>query len=83
MDRQTSPADAPNHAADSSSPGDRARQIISTSTYPEVRRLSAVFGDGVLTLTGQLPSFYMKQIVLSAVRDIAGVERIEHHIDVR
>ena len=66
----------------SPSPGDAARQIISDSTYPEIRRLSAAFGNGVLTLSGQLPSFYLKQIVLSAVRNIAGVERIEHRIEV-
>ena len=51
MNRQKS-SDVIGNAAGNQSPGDAARKIISDSTYPEIRRLSAVFGDGVLTLTG-------------------------------
>jgi osmotically-inducible protein OsmY len=35
-----------------------------------------------LLLFGKLPTFYLKQLVQEAVRQVPGVQRIENHIDV-
>jgi osmotically-inducible protein OsmY len=35
-----------------------------------------------LFLTGQLPSFYLKQLVQEAVRHVPGVEQVRNLIDV-
>ena len=40
------------------------------------------FADGVLTLRGRLPTFYLKQILQSFLRDLAGVEQIDNQVDV-
>ena len=36
--------------------------------------------DGCLKLTGQLPSFYLKQLLQTAVRDIDGVQEIVNDV---
>lgn len=38
--------------------------------------------DGVLTMRGHLPSFYMKQVLQTLLRDIDGVEQIDNQTDV-
>jgi len=37
---------------------------------------------GVLTLAGQLPSFYLTQVLQSLLVDLEGVDRIDNQIDV-
>jgi hypothetical protein len=38
--------------------------------------------NGVLTIRGSLPSFYLKQILISHLQRIDGVDRIDDQIDV-
>jgi len=38
--------------------------------------------NGVLTLRGQLPTFYLKQVLQTWLRDVDGVERIDNQVDV-
>ena len=38
--------------------------------------------DEVLVVRGQVPSFYLKQLLQTALRAVAGVERIENRVDV-
>jgi hypothetical protein len=43
----------------------------------------AIMHEGkTLTLRGQLPSFYLKQLVQEAVRHVPGVQRVRNMIDV-
>ena len=37
---------------------------------------------GILRITGKLPSFYLKQVLQTALRDLPGVERIENQVAV-
>ncbi|NQU24514.1 MAG: BON domain-containing protein [Candidatus Nealsonbacteria bacterium] len=40
------------------------------------------FDQGTMILTGRLPSFYLKQLLQEALRDIDGVEVIDNRVDV-
>jgi hypothetical protein len=64
------------------SPGESAARILSQSSYDEIRCLECGFCDGVLTISGQLPRYYLQQVVLTALRDIEGVDRIDNRIEV-
>jgi hypothetical protein len=46
------------------------------------REISCSFRDGVLTLRGCVPSFYLKQVLQSMLMDIDGIERIDNRVDV-
>jgi len=37
---------------------------------------------GILTLDGRLPSFYLKQVLQTLLRDLDGVTRIDNRVDV-
>jgi len=51
---------SPRTFADGDAAGQRARAQLQSSSYPELRRLDCTFAEGVLTVRGQLPSFYLK-----------------------
>ena len=38
--------------------------------------------DQVLLVRGQVPSFYLKQVLQSVLRDVGGITRIENQVDV-
>ncbi len=46
------------------------------------RDISFDLMNGVLTLRGRVPSFYLKQILQTFLRDLAGVEQIDNQVDV-
>ena len=52
------------------------------SMYVELRSIRCDFADGVLTLSGLVPTFYLKQVVTSLAEDMEGVERVENQVDV-
>jgi CheY-like chemotaxis protein len=51
-------------------------------SYLALRHVSCVYRDGVLTLRGCLPTYYLKQLAQTAVAPIDGVERIDNEIEV-
>jgi osmotically-inducible protein OsmY len=46
------------------------------------RGISIHHDDGLLTLRGQLPTFYLKQTLQSRLLDVEGVKRIDNQVDV-
>jgi len=38
--------------------------------------------DRVLLVRGQVPSFYLKQVLQTALRDVAGIRRIDNRVEV-
>lgn len=42
-----------------------------------------LFREGTLRLNGQLPSFYLKQVVQAVAHRVPGVSRVINHIEVR
>jgi osmotically-inducible protein OsmY len=52
------------------------------SPYFAVRDVGCAYQDGVLTLRGCLPSYYLKQLAQMAVTDVEGVTAIVNQIAV-
>lgn len=46
------------------------------------RKVSVRFDNGTLTLTGQVPSFYLKQNLQELLRDIPQVQQLVNSVDV-
>jgi len=61
----------------------RVRRGLRTSPYPAIRKLECEFERGVLTLRGELPSYYQLQLAQEAVSRVDGVERIVNRIQVQ
>jgi hypothetical protein len=62
--------------------GELAESRLRRSGYLAMEHLSCAFRDGVLTLRGRLPSYYLKQIALAVVATVEGVERIDDQVEV-
>ncbi|MDP7267502.1 MAG: hypothetical protein QF408_04960 [Pirellulales bacterium] len=60
------------------------RERLSVSVYVSLRSVVSHFQGGKLTLCGILPSFYIKQVMLSLVEDLReeGVCQILDHTEV-
>lgn len=58
--------------------GARLRQ----SSYREVRCVTCEFREGVVTLRGRVPTFYLKQIAQSLVLTMERVEGINNRLEV-
>ena len=64
------------------SPVQAAEQIFSESPYHSMRGLRCEFKDGTLTIAGQVPNFYLKQLAQFVVQHLDGVKRIRNLIEV-
>jgi CheY-like chemotaxis protein len=69
-------------AAVSSDVGETAGERLRHHRYLPLRRITCEFRDGVLTLWGHLPTYYLKQIAQAAVAGIVGVVCIKNEIKV-
>ena len=56
--------------------------VMHDAPYPALRHISCVLDDGVLTLQGRVPSYYLKQIAQTLVRPLEGVRVIHNELDV-
>ena len=52
------------------------------SPYTDVRQVACVVCDGVLTLRGQVTSFFHKQVALSTARQAIALEEIRNELEV-
>jgi len=59
-----------------------ARGRLRDSAYFALRDIDCVHQDGVLTLRGRLPSYYLKQMAQASVSQIAGVRAVANQIEV-
>ncbi|HEY2252076.1 MAG TPA: BON domain-containing protein, partial [Planctomycetaceae bacterium] len=57
-------------------------QRLRESPYGAVRRLSCEFADGVLTLRGNVASFFHKQVAQQSVVGLEGVDQVDNQIEV-
>lgn len=46
------------------------------------REIACDYEDGVLILRGSVPSFYLKQVLQSIVKEVPGVDRVDNRVDV-
>ena len=59
------------------------RRLADSSHFRgHVHCVTTDYGDGVLTLRGCVPSFYLKQVVQSLLCDLDGVDWVDNQIDV-
>ena len=65
-----------------STPRQEAVRRLVDSSYPELRTISCDFSDGVLSLRGKVPSFYLKQIAQSLVFPLDGVAQLRNGLEV-
>ena len=59
---------------------DTLRKTLIHSGYSELSTVHVEAHEGYVRLTGQLPSFYLKQVAQSLVRNIAGVELLRNDV---
>ena len=61
----------------------RIRQRLADCPYAfQFSRIAWRYDDGRLVLTGRLPTFYMKQVLQTMLRDIDGVDQVVNEVDV-
>jgi osmotically-inducible protein OsmY len=53
------------------------------SSYFALRNVGCVYRDGVLTLRGSLPTYYLKQMAQSLVAETEGVTAVVNQIEVK
>ena len=59
------------------------RRLSDGSSYCSYfRGITCDYHDGVLILGGRLPTFYLKQILQTRLKDLEGVSQIHNHVDV-
>ena len=58
------------------------RRRLHESPYCFQRSVSCNFADGVVTLHGRVPSYYLKQTAQTLALQIAGVSRVVNHVAV-
>lgn len=59
-----------------------AQQRLRASSFVAIRGLTCDVHEGMLTLRGRLPNFYTKQVALSLLADVEGVEEITDRVEV-
>ena len=65
-----------------SAPEQIVRQRLAESPYACLRQVRCEFDEGVLTLRGKLPSFFMMQVAQTIAVGVEGVELVSSHIEV-
>jgi osmotically-inducible protein OsmY len=58
-------------------------QRLRESPYSAVRRLSCEFAGGVLTLRGNVASFFHKQVAQQSVAGLEGVDQVDNQVNVK
>jgi hypothetical protein len=61
---------------------DLAERALRSSPYLVLRNVACQHHDGVLTLRGCLPSYYLKQVAQAVVAPIEGVRLVVNEIQV-
>jgi hypothetical protein len=59
-----------------------ARAELRRSSYTELRDVDCDFSGGILTLSGRVPSFHLKQMAQTVVADVRGVMEIDNLLEV-
>jgi len=63
-------------------PADLAERALRNSPYLSLRNIVCEYRDGVLTLRGCLPSYYLKQVAQAVACSTEGVQRVINEIEV-
>ena len=55
---------------------------LTCSPLPHLRRLVVTVSEAEVVITGQVPSYYLKQLAQEAVRPSLGRRRLRNHVKV-
>ena len=77
-DRTPSPRSAPGPQGIAEGAENRLR----SNSYLALKNISCAFDEGVLTLRGCVPSYYLKQIAQETLAPLEGLAQIDNQIDV-
>jgi osmotically-inducible protein OsmY len=61
---------------------ERAESELRRNAYFALKNIACEYQNGVLILTGCLPTYYLKQVAQEAIARIDGVERVDNRIEV-
>ena len=61
----------------------RCEAVLRSSSHGPLRRLTCDFHEGVLSLRGVVPTFYLKQLAQALLGKLAGVEEINNQVVVQ
>jgi osmotically-inducible protein OsmY len=61
----------------------RAYLALATSGYRSLRNLQVFCNNGRVTLEGQLPTYYLKQLAQSLVQRVDGVREVDNTVSVQ
>ena len=61
---------------------DRAERRLRGSSFLALRKICCEYREGILTLRGCLPTYYLKQVAQEVVAEVEGVEKISNDIEV-
>ena len=56
--------------------------LLRRSPYFELRSVSCECHEGVLTLQGRVPSYYLKQLAQALLSELPGVAQIDNRVEV-
>ncbi len=59
-----------------------ALAVMSSSKYTGLRQLNCTVVDGVLEISGTVPSFYLKQLAQAAIMQLDGVGAVRNLVHV-
>jgi osmotically-inducible protein OsmY len=63
-------------------PADLAERALRSGPYLALRNITCEWQDGVLTLRGCLPTYYLKQVAQAVVARIESVQQVINEIEV-
>ena len=78
VERRPSPADGPRALPLAT----QAERCLRGSPYLALRNVACDGREGVLVLSGCLPSYYLKQLAQATVTHLEGVKQVVNHIEV-
>jgi len=61
---------------------DAVRRRLHASAYPPLSHIECQSHEGVITLRGRVPSFFLKQMAQELAGNTPGAESVTNHIDV-
>jgi len=59
---------------------DAAFDTLRRTGYGQLRTIDLQYDDGTVTLSGQVPTYFLKQAAQSAVMSVAGVLRVNNEL---
>jgi osmotically-inducible protein OsmY len=72
---------SPTHEADALC-RNRIQHLLHDQRYQELREIQITSADGVITLQGNVSSFYLRQLCIRCCQQVVGVFRIDDQLQV-